>query len=229
MQKFKYNTFEVGFNFNDLIFFFKKIFDGKSYMRSCHYLFLKNKISLKGSTADLGSGKKNDYIDLLIENKKNSFEFDFYKNSKKSKKINLEKNFDLKKQYKNLLLFNVIEHIYNYKKLISSISKSLPKNGRLELFVPFMYRYHEDPLDYSRFTAFHLLKILKEKNFKVQITLIGVGQISVVTEVILKYLKFIFLKMIFLFLALFFNKVFKYLSKDYTSFYCGIHCSCIKK
>ena len=63
MQKFKYKTFEVSFNFNDLIFFFKKIFDGKSYMRSCHYLFLKNNISLKGSTADLGSGKKNDYID----------------------------------------------------------------------------------------------------------------------------------------------------------------------
>ena len=229
MQKSRIKIFEINFNFIDITFFLKQIFAGKSYMRSCHYLFLKKNIKLKGVTADLGSGKKNDYSNLITGNEKKTFNFDFYKNSKKSKKINLEKNFDLKKQYKNLLLFNVIEHIYNYKKLISSISKSLPKNGKLELFVPFMYRYHEDPLDFHRFTHYSLEKILKEKKFKVQITLIGVGQISVITEIILKYLKFNILKILFLFFAFFLNKIFKYFSKDYPSFYCGVHCSCIKK
>ena len=72
------------------------------------------------------------------------------------KKVNLEKKFILKKKYENILLFNVLEHVENKDVLIKSIYKSLKKGGRLELFVPFMYRFHGDPNDYYRFTHLYL-------------------------------------------------------------------------
>ena len=44
MQKSRIKIFEINFNFIYITFFLKQIFAGKSYMRSCHYLFLKKNI-----------------------------------------------------------------------------------------------------------------------------------------------------------------------------------------
>ena len=45
----------------------------------------------------------------------------------KVKKINLEKNFKLKKKFKSIILFNVLEHIYNKDQLLRSIAKNLKR------------------------------------------------------------------------------------------------------
>ena len=43
----------------------------------------------------------------------------------------------------------------------------LKKGGRLFISVPFLYREHETPNDYYRFTSYGVRKILKQKHFSV--------------------------------------------------------------
>ena len=222
------NFFNIRLNILDTLFFTKQIMRGKSFMRATHNLYLKKNLKLKSLTADLGSGRKNDYNKFIFSNKNLVTNYDFFKKDQFTKKLNLEKKFMLKKKYKNIILFNVLEHIYNKDALINSINKSLELKGRLELFVPFMYKFHGDPNDYARYTLVYLEKFLKDNGFKVKIVLIGAGQMSVINEIIFKYIKINILKVIFFIILSLVNKMFFYLSKDFKNYYCGIHCSCVK-
>lgn len=225
----KVDFFNIGLNFSDQLFLYKQIISSKSYMRATHNLFLKKKITLNTLSGDLGSGGKNDYNKFIFRNLNLVKSFDFYKTNANTIKINLEKNFNLKKyRIKNIVIFNVFEHIFEKEILLNSISKSLSKNGKLELFVPFMYKYHGDPNDYYRFTHSYLKKFLEKNGFKIKITLIGAGQFNVILEILFKYFKLDILKIIISPIFILLNKIFYFASKDFTNYYCGIHCSCIK-
>jgi len=228
-QKKNVAFFNIELNFSDQIFLYKQIMTGKSYMRATHNLFLKKRLRINNLTGDLGSGGKNDYNKFIFKNLNLVKSFDFYKRNNDTIKINLEKNFNLKKyKLKNIIIFNVFEHIFEKEILLKSISKSLNKGGKLEIFVPFMYKYHDDPNDYYRFTHTYLKKFLEKNGFKSKITLIGAGQFNVILEILFKYFKLNILKIILSPIFIFFNKVFYYTSKDFKNYYCGIHCSCIK-
>ena len=221
--------FNIELNFSDQFFLYKQIMSGKSYMRATHNLFLKKKLRINNLTGDLGSGGKNDYNKFIFKNLNLVKSFDFYKSNNSTIKINLEKNFNLKKyKLKNIIIFNVLEHIFEKEILLKSISKSLNKNGKLEIFVPFMYKYHGDPNDYYRFTHSYLKKFLEKNGFKVKITLIGAGQFNVILEILFKYFKLDILKIIISPIFILLNKIFYFASRDFKNYYCGIHCSCIK-
>ena len=225
----KNGFFNVGLNFHDQLFLYKQIISGKSYMRATHNLFLKKKITLNTLSGDLGSGGKNDYNKFIFKNLNLVKSFDLYKTNSNTIKINLEKNFNLKKyKLKNILIFNVLEHIYEKDILLKSIYRSLSKNSKLEVFVPFMYKYHGDPNDYYRFTHSYLKKFLEKNGFTVKITLIGAGQFNIILEIFFKYFKFNILKIIISPIFILINKIFYLASKDFKNYYCGIHCSCIK-
>ena len=158
------------------------------------------------------------------------YNYDFYKINNNIIKINLEKKFLIKNgNFYCIILFNVLEHINNYKNLISSLKLNLKSKGRLEIFVPFMFRYHKDPKDIFRPTHYYLNELLKRNGFKTKITLINAGPIMVILEILFKYLKFSFVKLFLLFIFLFFDKIFLQFSKDYLNYYSGTHISCIKK
>ena len=228
-QKKNIDFFNIELNFSDQFFLYKQIMTGKSYMRATHNLFLKKRLRINNLTGDLGSGGKNDYNKFIFKNLNLVKSFDFYKSNNSTIKINLEKNFNLKKyKLKNIIIFNVLEHIFEKEILLKSISKSLNKGGKLEIFVPFMYKYHDDPNDYYRFTHTYLKKFLEKNGFKSKITLIGAGQFNVILEILFKYFKLNILKIILSPIFIFLNKVFYYKSKDFKNYYCGIHCSCIK-
>jgi hypothetical protein len=225
----KIDFFNIGLNPSDHFFLYQQIMMGKSYMRATHNLFLKKKLTINNFTGDLGAGGKNDYNKYIFKDLNLVKNFDFYKTKKNTIKLNLEKNFNLKKyRFKSILIFNVFEHIFNKEILLNSISKSLSKNGKLEIFVPFMYKYHGDPHDYYRFTQSFLKKFLENKGFKVKIILIGTGQFNVILEILFKYFKLNILKIIISPIFIILNKIFYFTSKDFKNYYCGIHCSCIK-
>ena len=228
-NKKKINFFNIRLNPSDQLFLYKQIMAGKSYMRATHNLFLKKELTINNLTGDLGAGAKNDYNKFIFKDVNLIKNFDFYKTKNNTIKLNLEKDFNLKKyKLKNILIFNVFEHIYEKEILLNSISKSLNKNGKLELFVPFMYKYHGDPNDYYRFTHLYLKKFLEKNGFKVKITLIGAGQLNVILEILFKYFKLNILKIIISTIFILFNKIFYFASKDFKNYYCGIHCSCTK-
>jgi SAM-dependent methyltransferase len=208
---------------------FEQLLKNKSPLRLFHNFFLKN-ITINGKVIDLGSGSHASYYNFL--NKKNANIYYADQNKKKSKryfKVNLEKRLIFKdKEFDTVILFNVIEHVENYSFLINETFRILRKGGKLELFVPFMFRYHEDPKDYFRPSHYYITKILKESGYKVNTYLIGVGPVKVISEIILKYFKIHFLKIFFLITLLFLDKLINLFSKDYINYYCGIHCSCEK-
>ena len=228
MTQKKINYFNINLNFKNLSFLLNQILRGKSYLRATHNLFLKNNINLKGKIANLGSGKKNEYDNYICKDASLIENYDFFKTDKKTKQLNLEKKFILKKKYKSIILFNVLEHIYNQDQLIKSINKSLKKGGKLELFVPFMFRYHDDPKDYHRVTHTYLVNFLRENGFKTKITLIAVGQSNIILEILFRYFKLGIVKYSFAIFLILINYIFKFFSKDFINHYCGIHCSCIK-
>ena len=200
-----------------------------SPVRLIHNYFLK-KIILKGKTIDLGSGDGSNlsyykFIDITSASIEKS---DYFKETEK--KINLEKSLKFNNEfYDNVILFNTMEHIENYKQLISEVFRILKKNGKLEIFVPFLVYYHPDPKDFFRPTHFYLEKILKENGFEVETNLIGVGPFITSYQNFYRYLKFPLIKTIFFMFFDVLNKLLKKFSKDHWKYYCGVHCSCIKK
>ena len=96
-QKKNVAFFNIELNFSEQIFLYKQIMTGKSYMRATHNLFLKKRLRINNLTGDLGSGGKNDYNKFIFKNLNLVKSFDFYKSNNSTIKINLEKNFSLKK------------------------------------------------------------------------------------------------------------------------------------
>ena len=199
---------------------------GKSPMRILHNFFLKD-LEINGLTLDLGSGKNASYLNFLKT--KNSFitTVDLFNDSEIQ--INLEKNLNLESEkYDTVILFNTLEHIYNYKNLISEISRILKNEGKLEIFVPFLIGYHPDPNDVFRPTHNYLMKILKESGFKGKTQLIGVGPSMVSYQMMYRYLKFSPIKLIFLIIVIILDKLISLFSKDSSTYYCGTHISASK-
>ena len=131
---------------------------GKSPMRILHNFFLKD-LEINGLTLDLGSGKNASYYNFLKTENSLITTVDLFNDSEIQ--INLEKKLNLESEkYDTVILFNTLELIYNYKNLISEISRILKNEGKLEIFVPFLIGYHPDPNDVFRPTHNYLMKIL---------------------------------------------------------------------
>jgi SAM-dependent methyltransferase len=226
----KINYFNLKINFDNIFQIIKLIFKKKSPIRIFHNIFLKN-IETNGITIDLGSGKHSSYLNYL--NKKHNkiyFADKIYRNDNDLINVDLEKKLNITdEKFDTVLLFNVLEHINNYKNLIIEISRITKKNGNVEIFVPFMHRYHEDPEDIMRPTHKYLEKIILKSGLKIEkITVIGAGPLSVVSEIVLKYFKFSLLKIPIFFILIIIDKIIKYFSKDFNTYYLGVHCSCKK-
>ena len=220
-------NYPLSFNFIKHIYlsFKKKL----SPIRLTHNYFLKT-ISIKGKTIDLGAGDGSNltYYDFIGSSEATIEKADFYKNAEN--KIDLENKIAIEdNKYDNIILFNTIEHVENYKNLVSEIHRILQDKGNFEIFVPFLILYHPDPKDIFRPTHFYLEKILKDQGFKCEITLIGVGPFFASYQNIFRYFKFPFLQTIFFIFFDLLNKIVKIFSKDFSNYYCGIHASCIKK
>tara|TARA_B100000700_G_scaffold268676_1_gene309507 strand:+ start:884 stop:1564 length:681 start_codon:yes stop_codon:yes gene_type:complete len=113
-----------------------------------------------------------DYQESFTKFTRPNSDKNFFSNLKKIKKknyfqLNLEKKNNLNKKFDNIIIFNVLEHIHNDSKAIIELKKILNKNGKLIISTPFIYRYHEAPEDYKRYTISYFDKLLKEKNFKI--------------------------------------------------------------
>ena len=217
-------TYPISFSFLKHAYLSFK--EGKSPMRIIHNFFLKG-IKINGLTLDLGSGKNASYYDFLKIENSSITSVDLFNDSEIQ--IDLEKKLNLdSKKYDTIILFNTLEHIYNYKNLISEISRILKDKGKLEIFVPFLIGYHPDPNDVFRPTHNYLEKILKEYRFSNETNLVGVGPFIVSYQMIYRYLKFSVIKLFFFMIAIILDKLVSLFSKDSSTYYCGTHISSTK-
>lgn len=146
---------------NSIFFLVREIWSGKSVTRA----FLNRRLSaenLSGVTVDIGGGNKDMKFLRSIKNA----EIVSFSNldTKAGHHIDFETDrlpYDDRSQ-DNVLCFNVLEHIYNYKHLITELFRIKNDNGRIVGFVPFLMWYHPDHSDYFRYTHEALEKIFTE-------------------------------------------------------------------
>jgi 2-polyprenyl-3-methyl-5-hydroxy-6-metoxy-1,4-benzoquinol methylase len=55
-----------------------------------------------------------------------------------------------------VVLMNVLEHVYENRRLVQNIAKILKPGGKLILTVPFLLKVHQAPFDFSRYTPYYL-------------------------------------------------------------------------
>ena len=156
-------------NLNFLTEFIKYTAKGFSVCKIYQILELK-KLDIKNEIIEFGS---DNYDESLIKFRKKNSKYVFFSNISKIVKknylcIDLEKKNIIKRKFKNILVFNVLEHIHNDGNAISEFYKILKSKGKLYISTPFLYRYHEAPKDYKRYTTEYFGKILKDKNFKIK-------------------------------------------------------------
>lgn len=151
--------------FKKNLFIHKLIFKRYSILRIMQVMEIKN-LRLKGSIIDVGSKKSLTNISNFLNNEQ-IYYADKYSDNEKDIKIDLEKimnNHHIK--YDNLLLLNVLEHIFNYKNCLKNCHFLLKKNGNFYGSTPFLFRIHGSPSDFFRYTEEALIKILIDSDFK---------------------------------------------------------------
>ena len=184
--------------------------------------FVKNK-SLFGKVLEFGTKKNsskrfskftiNNHVDEYFFADKNFQEKDidlYHKVEDLEKKLSYpNENFD------HVLVFNVLEHVYDFNNCIDEIFRTLKKNGKIIGGVPFFYRVHNAPNDYYRYTSQSLEKKLIQCGFKnVSVKQIGFGPFTVCYATLFDYFRFIpFLNNIFLLITLFLDRFLQFFIK----------------
>lgn len=67
-----------------------------------------------------------------------------------------------------VLLLDVLEHLPYPEQCIGEISRTLKKNGKLWIQVPFMYPIHDAPLDFHRWTEYGLKNLASKHELSIE-------------------------------------------------------------
>lgn len=120
--------------------------------------------------------------------------------------MDLNKPLDLESNtYNTILLSDVLEHIRRPEALIQEMHRILKADGHVILNIPFMYKVHDAPYDYYRYTQFCLQSMFEDNNFQ-QVVLIPTGGIfDVIADLLAKTISF--LPWIGKYIALYFQKI----------------------
>jgi SAM-dependent methyltransferase len=153
------------------------IAQNKSLVRTLMNLELK-KYKIYGEVLDIGGGINPSYFNFLqagnsvhvkaIDGKNMAIDFE------KDKLPAADESVDC------VLMFNILEHIYNHNFLVQETFRVIKKQGLVLGFVPFLINYHPDPHDYFRYTEESLRKIFNQAGFtEIEIKEIGGGPLAV--------------------------------------------------
>ena len=153
------------------------------------------KIKVNGLSLEFGAiDRKNKTFSNFIRGQ-SKFE---YSNIKPNKKLNifysdLTKKLKIKSnKYNNILLFNVLEHLPEYRIALSQINRILKKKGKIIGSTPFIYQIHGAPKDYFRFTKeFFEFELKKQKFNNIKVQCLGNGPFTACYSLIYPYLRFL--------------------------------------
>ena len=96
------------------------------------------------------------------------------------------------KKYNNVLFFNILEHLPEYKLAFSEIYRIIKKGGFFIGSVPFIYQVHAAPNDYFRFSKqFFELNLKKYKFKQIKVKALGFGPFTASYSLLWPYLKFL--------------------------------------
>ena len=195
--------------------YFDLIFVNKSILRIFQLSKFKSK-KLNGNCIEFGADYRleKNFVKPLSKNYKITYS-NISPSKKQLLKIDLEKNLTHKIKYDKVIIFNVLEHVSNYKKALKNLFLLLKKNGEIIGSTPFLYQIHGAPKDYTRFTKQHLEQILRENNFKnIFIEELGTGPFLACISLLRGYIKYIpFIYQALIMIAVLFDKILSLLMK----------------
>jgi len=179
---------------NNYLTFLKFILTNNTLLRVLQ-IYRSLNINLTGLTLEFGAinnrnktfsnffrgSKKLHYTNIVPNKKLNIFYSDL------TKKLKISKN-----KYKNIIIFNVLEHLPKYDLAFSETYRILKKGGYLIGSIPFLYQVHGAPNDYYRFTKESLNYNLTNNKFKnIKIIALGHGPFVASYTLIYPYIRFI--------------------------------------
>jgi|SRR3989344_4479996 len=168
----------------------QELLKGKTYGRTLMNLALSH-YTLSGQILDIGGGKKPSYLRFLkksADSQINNIDFDSLQSDLAHFDLEKDKLPSTDNNYDYVLMFNILEHIYNHRFLLSEAYRVLKAGGQVIGYVPFMIAYHPDPHDYWRYTHETLEKLFSATGFKdIKIAISGRGPLMVNYENIMVY------------------------------------------
>lgn len=145
---------------------------------------------LKGKVLDIGCGTKpyqkyfasNEYIGMEIGTKKNLKKniADVYYDGDR---FPFEEN-----SFESSLCTEVFEHIYNPNKFLDEVYRILKPNGTLLMTVPFVWDEHGQPYDFSRYSSFGIILLLKKHGFEILELRKSINDIRIIFQLINLYI-----------------------------------------
>lgn len=91
--------------------------------------------------------------------------------------------------YDTVILSDVLEHLAEPLPLLREVARVLAPGGRLLLNLPFLYRIHEAPHDYARYTAYALRRFVQAAGLQVmELQPVG-GSLAVFADLLGKHLE----------------------------------------
>jgi len=72
--------------------------------------------------------------------------------------------------FDSILSSEVFEHVFNLPEILVELNRVLKPGGKILITCPFVWKEHELPHDYARYTLFALKDLLERNNFTVHIT-----------------------------------------------------------
>lgn len=156
--------------------------NGKSVWRS----FMNQRIlglCIRTPILDLGAGVKgtSSYHEVISGfNKMKLYSVDIIAEKNPTVVADLEKILPFKKEsFLTILAFNILEHIFDYQKVLCEVHRILGPGGRAYIAVPFLLRVHSDPDDFYRYTEAALKKSLGISGFSnINIEAFGSGALT---------------------------------------------------
>tara|TARA_B100001093_G_scaffold411121_1_gene400583 strand:- start:60 stop:716 length:657 start_codon:yes stop_codon:yes gene_type:complete len=174
----------------------KETFFKKSLNRIFQELYSKEQ-NLEGKVLEFGAteGSSKNFTNFLNLNDTSQIIYadKITNNNKKVQYEDLEKKLSFQDaSINNVVIFNVLEHVYDINNAIKEINRCLKPNGRLVGSTPFIYRVHNAPQDYNRYTPAFINEILNQNNFsEIKIKTFGYGPLIASYVLIFDYTKYI--------------------------------------
>lgn len=135
------------------------------------------KLNLQGTVLDIGSKQSLTNVTNYLKTEKKIIYADKYSINPNDLKIDLEKKINFTElNFDNIILFNVLEHIFDFKNCINNCNNLLKNNGNFYGSVPFLFKIHGSPNDYFRYTEQAISKMLTNNGFSdIKIKVLGGG------------------------------------------------------
>jgi SAM-dependent methyltransferase len=174
----------------------KLTFLGTSLNRIFQQIYSKKK-SADGKIVEFGAfeGSSKNFTNFInIKDKENIIYADkIIKKNKSILIVDLEQKLSFKnKSFHNIIIFNVLEHVYDVNNAIKEIHRCLKEDGFIIGSTPFIHRIHNAPGDFSRYSEQFLNKVLQENNFKdISVEIYGYGPFIAAYAMIFDYTKLI--------------------------------------